>query len=97
MSNTDQVPVGLIAELMQARRDALKDDWRIVPVGMAFLPADITKFLLEEHGKFVTLGEIADKTDAELVRSPNIGARSRTIIREYIRVLEGGQRDKDHD
>lgn len=95
MSDTDQVPPELVLQLIQDRRDALKKDWRSCGVAMSFLPTDIAAALLQDHGKFVTLGEIADKTDGELVRSANIGARSRNIIREYIRVLDGGQRDPD--
>lgn len=81
--------------LMHLRKqEALKTDWRNTLVSWSFLPDDTIKHLLEDHGTDVTLGQIASLSDAELVRSPNIGARSRNIIREYIRVLDGGPRDE---
>ena len=89
MTATDQLAV------YAGWRARLKTDWRACKVAHCFLPPDIIAFMIQDHGPETTLGNLSDKTDAELVRSPNIGVRSRTIIREYLRVLDGGHRDPD--
>ena len=90
-----QVTPQIVAEFIRDRREALKKDWRSCFVSMAFLPDDITRCLMDDHGREIRLGQLADMTDADLVRSPNIGSRSVKIIREYIRVLNGGERDHE--
>lgn len=65
-----------------------RDWWGGIKVQESHLPQPIIRFLREDHGPNITLGEISDLTDAELVRSANIGSKSRNVIREYISGLD---------
>lgn len=44
----------------------------------------IRQALMWDHGESATMGVLADLTDAELLRSPNIGARSLHLLRTAI-------------
>lgn len=63
-------------------------DWRTIRVADCELSVRTCRVLAAEHGEDVTLGDLAIKTDAELVRSPNIGRRTLREINEMILIMK---------
>jgi hypothetical protein len=68
-------------------------NWRRVRVADCELSIRTLNGLRIDHGDDVTLGQIALKTDDELMRSPNIGRKSVREIREAIEVAQASHPD----
>lgn len=69
-------------------------NWRRIRVVDCELSVKTRNSLAHDHGPNVTLGQIAIKSDVDLVRSANVGRRTVREIREMIEIMKAAHPDR---
>lgn len=63
-------------------------DWRTIRTSDCEFSVKARAALIQDHGPQVTIGDLDAKTDAELLRSPNVGRKTLNEVRSMIATLK---------